>query len=109
MSRGFPIAVMGKTGTTNDFRDALFVGSTYGQDGITVAVRIGYDDNRSLGNKETGGRVALPVFREVMLEVYRDGILGAAPAFPVQMEQRITSYLRGDLAAVATTAGTGEP
>ena len=48
-SRGFPIAVMGKTGTTNEFRDALFVGSTYGVDGITVAVRIGFDDNRSLG------------------------------------------------------------
>src|SRR5207237_6970473 len=29
-SRGFPIAVMGKTGTTSQFRDALFVGSTYG-------------------------------------------------------------------------------
>ena len=48
-SSGFPIAVMGKTGTTNEFRDALFVGSTYGPEGITVAVRIGFDDNRSLG------------------------------------------------------------
>jgi penicillin-binding protein 1A len=47
-SQGFPIAVMGKTGTTNDFKDAIFVGSTYGPDGITVAVRIGFDDNRSL-------------------------------------------------------------
>jgi len=35
---------MGKTGTTSDFRDALFVGSTYGRTGITVAVRIGFDD-----------------------------------------------------------------
>src|SRR6202022_3625290 len=56
-SRAFSIAVMGKTGTTNEFKDALFVGSTYGADGITVAVRIGFDDNRSLGSGETGGRV----------------------------------------------------
>ena len=61
---------MGKTGTTNEFRDALFVGSTYGVDGITVAVRIGFDDNRTLGSRETGGRVALPVFQEVMRKVY---------------------------------------
>jgi len=47
--RDFPIPVMGKTGTTSDFRDALFVGSTYGPEGITVAVRLGFDDNRPLG------------------------------------------------------------
>jgi len=92
-SRGFPIAVMGKTGTTNEFRDAIFVGSTYGPDGITAAVRIGFDDNRSLGSRETGGRLALPVFRELMLGVYRDKIVGPAPAFPARMEQRITSSL----------------
>jgi penicillin-binding protein 1A len=95
--RGFPIAVMGKTGTTNEFRDALFVGSTYGMDGITVAVRIGFDDNRSLGPRETGGRVALPVFREVMLKAYRDGLVGPVPAFPEQIERRITHYLAGDV------------
>ena len=99
-SRGFPIAVMGKTGTTNDFRDALFVGSTYGIDGITVAVRIGFDDNRSLGQNETGGRVALPVFQELMLKVYRDGIVGPAPVFPQQMEQRISRYLQGETPAL---------
>lgn len=98
-ARGFPIAVMGKTGTTNEFRDALFVGSTYGLDGITVAVRIGFDDNRSLGPRETGARVALPVFQELMLKVYREGIVGPAPAFPSQMEQRITSYVQGDAEA----------
>lgn len=101
-SRGFPIAVMGKTGTTNEFKDALFVGSTYGADGITVAVRIGFDDNRSLGARETGGRVALPVFRELMLNVYRERIVGPAPAFPEQIEQHITRYLLGD--AVTITA-----
>jgi penicillin-binding protein 1A len=92
-SRGFPIPVMGKTGTTNDFRDAIFVGSTYGADGITAAVRIGFDDNRSLGSRETGGRLALPVFQELMLAAYRANIVGSAPAFPAPMEARITAAL----------------
>jgi penicillin-binding protein 1A len=98
-ARAFPVAVMGKTGTTNEFRDALFVGSTYGIDGITVAVRIGFDDNRSLGAGETGSRLALPVFREILLKVYADGLVGPAPAFPRQMEQRISQYLQDDAAA----------
>jgi penicillin-binding protein 1A len=89
-ARAFPIAVMGKTGTTNAYRDAIFVGSTYGAEGVTVAVRIGFDDNRSLGSRETGGRVALPVFRDVMTALYRDDLVGPAPAFPPQMERRIT-------------------
>jgi membrane peptidoglycan carboxypeptidase len=94
----FPIAVMGKTGTTSNFRDALFVGSTYGVNGITVAVRIGFDDDRSLGASETGARVALPVFEEVMLKVYAGRLVGAAPSFPADMEERITRYLQGDSA-----------
>ena len=92
-SHRFPIAVMGKTGTTNEFRDAIFVGSTYGPNGITVAVRIGFDDNRSLGPGETGGRVALPVFQDVMLGVYDEAIVGPAPVFPALMEARITASL----------------
>ena len=92
-SHGFPVAVMGKTGTTNNFRDALFVGSTYGPEGITVAVRIGFDDNRSLGQQETGGRVALPVFKEIMLKAYSEQLVGPAPEFPSEIEQSITSYL----------------
>ena len=96
-SGGLPFAVMGKTGTTNEFRDALFVGSTYGPDGITVAVRIGFDDNRSLGAEETGGRVALPVFREIVTGAYGKKLVGPAPRFPAEMEQRIDVYLKGDL------------
>ena len=97
-SLAFPIPVMGKTGTTNDYRDALFVGSTYGPDGITVAVRIGFDDNRSLGAQETGGRTALPVFREIMLKIYQNKLVGPVPPFPVEIEQNIDAYLRGDFA-----------
>jgi penicillin-binding protein 1A len=91
--REFPIPVMGKTGTTSEFRDALFIGSTYGPQGITVAVRIGFDDNRTLGQKETGGRTALPIFREIMVRIYKDALVGKAPQFPREMEDRIDAYL----------------
>jgi penicillin-binding protein 1A len=90
----FPIPVMGKTGTTSDFRDALFVGSTYGPQGVTVAVRIGFDDNRTLGDKETGGRAALPIFREIMLMTYQQELVGSAPAFPREIEDGIDRYLQ---------------
>lgn len=108
-SRAFPVAVMGKTGTTNDFRDALFVGSTYGLDGITAAVRIGFDDNRSLGANETGGRAALPVFQELVSKVYADGMLGSPPAFPQEMERHITRYLLGDPPAPLESEEGEEP
>jgi membrane peptidoglycan carboxypeptidase len=93
----FSIPVMGKTGTTNNYRDALFIGSTYGPDGITVAVRIGFDDNRSLGARETGALAALPAFREIILKVYQEKLAGPAPRFPVEMEENIDAYLRGEL------------
>lgn len=96
-SSDFPIAVMGKTGTTSDYRDALFVGSTWGPEGITVAVRIGFDDNRPLGRRETGGRAALPVFREIMLRAYTDEILGQSPRFPPDIEHGIDEYLVAQL------------
>ena len=107
-SSGFPIPVMGKTGTTNDFRDALFVGSTYGPEGITIAVRIGFDDNRSLGPKETGGRVALPVFKEIMLRVYREKLAGPVPEFPAQMEQSINNYLKSESVEGASPPESGQ-
>ena len=95
-SQAFPIPVMGKTGTTNDYRDALFVGSTFGPTGITVAVRIGFDDNRSLGARETGAMAALPVFREIMLKVYQEKLVGPVPRFPAEIEGNIDAYLNGE-------------
>jgi membrane peptidoglycan carboxypeptidase len=92
-SRIFPIPVMGKTGTTTDLRDALFVGSTYGERGITVAVRIGFDDNHALGEKETGALAALPIFREIMLRIYQDQLAGPVPQFPREIEGGIDEYL----------------
>ena len=89
----FPIPVMGKTGTTSRFRDALFIGSTYGPRGITIAVRVGFDDNRTLGDQETGARAALPMFREIMLRLYQEDLVGPVPRFPRAIETRIDAYL----------------
>jgi penicillin-binding protein 1A len=97
-NRDFPVPVMGKTGTTSEFRDALFVGSTYGRQGVTVAVRVGFDDNRALGENETGGRTALPIFREIMLRVYERQLVGPVPSFPREIEGGIDRYLVRDAA-----------
>jgi penicillin-binding protein 1A len=54
----------GKTGTTNDFTDAWYIGFT---PHITAGVWMGNDDKRvSLGKKETGARAALPIWLEFM-------------------------------------------
>jgi len=54
----------GKTGTTQDYTDAWFVGYT---PQITAGVWVGFDDKQiSLGKKETGARAALPIWLEFM-------------------------------------------
>ena len=58
----------GKTGTTNDRRDAWFVG--YNAD-LTVATWIGFDQERSLGEQEEGSRTALPMWVHFMTEALR--------------------------------------
>jgi len=69
----------GKTGTTNDFTDAWYIGFT---PHITAGVWMGNDDKRvSLGKKETGARAALPIWLEFMQE--------AVQAYPVQDFQNV--------------------
>jgi len=46
---------------------------------------------------ESGGRAALPVFREIVLKVYREKLIGHAPRFPARLEENIDAYLRGEL------------
>jgi penicillin-binding protein 1A len=60
--------VGGKTGTTNDFRSAWFVGFT---PQIVVGTYVGFDDNRSLGHGETGAVAAVPIFIEFMQEALK--------------------------------------
>ena len=53
--------VAGKTGTTNKSRNAWFIGFT---PNFAAGVWVGFDDNRSLGPDETGGRAAIPIWLE---------------------------------------------
>jgi penicillin-binding protein 1A len=58
-----PFPVAGKTGTTNDFTDAWFMGFS---PAMTCGVWVGYDEKKSLGAKETGAHAALPIWMNFM-------------------------------------------
>jgi len=87
---GKPLA--GKTGTTNDYKDALFFG--FSPD-LVVGVWVGYDEPKSLGEGEAGGSVAAPIFTDFM-----EAALADEPALPF----RIPSGVR----LVEIDARTGE-
>jgi penicillin-binding protein 1A len=61
--------IAGKTGTTSDRRDTWFVG--YNAD-FATAVWLGFDQERSLGENEEGGKTALPMWIYFMQEALRD-------------------------------------
>jgi len=84
-----PFPVGGKTGTTNDFTDAWFVGFT---PALTCGVWIGFDEKKSLGAKETGAHAALPVWMNFMSAAMagRDpGQFQAAPGVPTSVAQKL--------------------
>jgi penicillin-binding protein 1A len=85
---GKPLA--GKTGTTNDSKDAWFVG--FSPD-LAVGVYVGFDNPTSLGDKETGGAIAAPIFRDFMMEALAD-----QPATPFRVPPGIR-LVRVDLAS----------
>jgi len=66
-SLGRPLA--GKTGTTNESKDAWFVGFS---PNLVVGVFVGFDEPKSLGKKETGSSVAVPIFKDFMGEALKD-------------------------------------
>jgi penicillin-binding protein 1A len=70
-------ALAGKTGTTNDSRDVWFLG--FSPD-LVVGIYYGYDQPQTLGRKETGGSVAVPVFIDFMKTV-----LPTMPSVPFRM------------------------
>jgi len=88
---GRPLA--GKTGTTNESRDAWFVG--FSPD-LAVGVWVGFDEPRSLGKRETGSSVAVPIWKDFM-----EAALKGEPQTPF----RIPPGVR----LVRVDAKTGEP
>lgn len=61
--------VAGKTGTTNDEKDAWFVGYT---PDLVVGLYLGYDTPRPMGKGSTGGGLAAPIFKAFMAEILKD-------------------------------------
>lgn len=76
-ARALPFPVAGKTGTTDDQRDALFVGFS---SRLALGVWVGRDDNSPLGRGETGAQAALPAWIDVMLASAAEG---PPPPWPV--------------------------
>ncbi|MBW8309490.1 MAG: PBP1A family penicillin-binding protein [Candidatus Paracaedibacteraceae bacterium] len=64
---GFEVA--GKTGSTNNFNDSWFVGFTKD---LVVGVFVGFPQPRTLGEGETGGRLAVPIFKNFIEQVYEE-------------------------------------
>ena len=58
----------GKTGTTNDLKDAWFMGYT---PGLVAGVWVGYDDRRPMGKAETGSKAASPIWLAFMSSVFK--------------------------------------
>ena len=85
---GKPIA--GKTGTTNDEKDAWFIG--FSPD-LVVGVYLGYDKPRHLGRGATGGVLAAPIVRDFMKVALAD-----KPAVPFRVPNGVR-FVRIDLAS----------
>ena len=66
---GLPFQVAGKTGTTNDNKDAWFIGFSRN---LVAGCFIGYDQPRDMGRGSFGGTLCGPVFREFMAAAHKD-------------------------------------
>lgn len=77
--------VYGKTGTTNDYTDAWFIGF---DDRLVAGVWVGRDDHTPIGHKETGGMAALPIWLEFMKKALPQTPADQSPSGPQPSPQR---------------------
>jgi len=125
--KGLNRPVAGKTGTTQDFNDAWFVGFT---PDLVTAVWLGYDQPTSLGNNETGGAIAAPVWHDFMefalknrpvlkftpppgvtMASWDSGYGNVTDAFKPGQEPGVSSSVvgGGDLAVTSTASNVATP
>jgi penicillin-binding protein 1A len=93
-----PLALAGKTGTTDDYTDAWFVGFT---PRYTALVWVGHDRNRRIGRSMTGAEAALPIWQEWIETGLEAGWLGRDDVFsmPSDIVEVPVEYLSGLAAA----------
>lgn len=92
--------VAGKTGTTNDYKDAWFVGFT---PELAVGVYVGFDQPRSMGSASTGGGMAVPIFTNFMAKA-----LQGKPATPFNVPAGMTTaWVNPNSGAAAYEGGSG--
>jgi len=98
----------GKTGTTNDFTDAWFIGFS---PSVTCGVWVGFDDHHPLGKGEEGSHVALPIWADFMTQVLKDKPIRRFPDSPLltnpnQVQQILASAGTNNVVPADSTAST---
>ncbi len=91
---GFKLTSAGKTGTTNEYTDAWFIGFT---PDLICGVWVGFDDHRRIGKGMTGSRVAVPVWTNFMLDALDQNINKSFPV-PSGVVSRPVCLESGELA-----------
>jgi len=100
---GRPVA--GKTGTTNEYRDAWFIGYT---PELAAGVWVGFDDMRSLGKDETGSRAAAPIWVSFMKEAIKEiAPFGEEPR-PFPVPDGIVTAVIDPLTGLLATENSGK-
>ncbi len=120
--------VYGKTGTTNDAVDAWFAGFQAGSVGASVGggvggglgssgaapsaglvavAWIGFDQPQSLGDRESGGGLALPIWIDYMAQVLQQVPVGAPPAPPVGLLRSAGDWVYSEWAEGGTVTSIG--
>jgi penicillin-binding protein 1A len=89
--------VAGKTGTSNDYKDAWFIGFT---PELVAGIYIGFDTPKSMGKQATGGEMAVPIFAEFMGDA-----LNGKPPTPFNMPAGMTQVWIDPATGVKATAG----
>ena len=95
--------IYGKTGTTNDSMDAWFAGW---HANVVAVVWIGYDNPKKLGDRETGGGLALPVWIEYMSQALK-GVASVEPKAPAGLVRVGNDWIYEEYASGAGVVSLG--